>query len=77
MADYLLVLLFTRLRSNAEAACLTCQHVNLHDKSLTIPDTKNHEDHVLLLSDFLYDLLNTRRANAASIYAFPGDGRLI
>ncbi|TCT18993.1 tyrosine-type recombinase/integrase [Thiobaca trueperi] len=33
-----------------------------------VPDTKNHEPHTLPLSDFLFDLLTSRRTQAA-----PGD----
>lgn len=76
--DYLLLVLFTGLRKE-EAACLTWANVDLRDKTLTIPDTKNHQAHVLPLSDFLFDLLDQRRPHAVNEYVFPnvtGTGRI-
>ena len=46
----------------------------LADKTLTILDTKNHEPHILPLSDFLYELLNECKQNQANDYVFPGIG---
>ena len=37
-------------------------------------DTKNHSDHTLPLSDYLFDLLTQRKAGAAGEYVFPGTG---
>ena len=71
--DYLLLLLFTGLR-RSEAAKLTWADINLKAKALTITDTKNHEQHVLPLSNFLYDLLVKRKKQAESNYVFPGTG---
>ncbi len=72
--DYLLLTLFTELRRQ-EAASLRWDHVELVDKTLTVTDTKNHEDHTLPLSDFLFDLLTRRKAEAnGSPFVFPGKG---
>lgn len=73
-ADYLLLLLFTGLRSS-EGKELKWSNVDFDEKTLTIPDTKNHETHVLPMSDFLYGLLKGREAAATySEYVFPGSG---
>lgn len=69
--DYLLLVIFTGLRRD-EAARLTWENVDLHGKTLTVTDTKNHQDHTLPLSDFLFDLLGRRRAEAVNEYVFPG-----
>ena len=71
--DYLLLLILTGLRRE-EAAMLTWENVDLKAKTLTILDTKNRQDHVLPLSDYLHDLLVRRRADSISPYVFPGDG---
>jgi integrase len=69
--DYLLLVLLTGLRKE-EAACLTWSNVDLRSKTLTIKDTKNHQDHTLPLSDFLFDLLQRRKPDAVNEYVFPG-----
>jgi len=74
LRDYLLLILFTGLRRQ-EAAKLKWEHVDLKAKTLTIFDTKNHQDHVLPLSDYLYDLLERRKQNAISEYVFSGSGK--
>lgn len=74
VADYLLLLLFTGLRRQ-EAGQLRWEHVDLKGATLTIPDTKNHEPLMLPLSDFLIDLLKTRKQSAESPYVFPGGGK--
>ena len=72
--DYLLLILFTGLRRQ-EAASLSWDHVDLVGKTLTVTDTKNHQDHTLPLSDFLFDLLTRRKAEASgSPFVFPGKG---
>ncbi len=42
---------------------------------MTILDTKNHQQHVLPLSDFLYQMLKSRQLNASDKYIFPGEGK--
>ncbi len=71
IADYLIFLLFTGLRRQ-EAAQLLWKNVDLKDKSLTIPDPKNHCTLNLPLSEFLVDLLKERKALAINEYVFPG-----
>lgn len=70
--DFLLLVLFTGLRRN-EAAKLTWNRVDLKDKTIVIKDTKNHTDHTLPLTDFLYDLLTKRKAEAKTKYVFPNE----
>ena len=72
-ADYLLVLLLTGLRRE-EAARLEWQRVDLQDRTLTVVDTKNHDDHTLPLSDYLHSLLSDRAAAASGPWVFPGTG---
>jgi integrase len=77
--DYLLLVLFTGLRKE-EAARLTWSNVDFRAKTLTVTDTKNHQDHTLPLSDFLFDLLQRRKPEAVNEYVFPGAngvGRII
>jgi len=56
---YLYLLLFTGLR-RSEASKLQWNDVDFKDRTLTIRETKNHQVHVLPLSDFLYELLKKR-----------------
>ena len=67
--DYLLLVLFTGLRRE-EAASMTWNNVDLQAKTLKVTDTKNHLDHTLPLSDFLYDLLQQRKNSATNEYVF-------
>lgn len=67
--DYLLLVLFTGLRRE-EAARMTWNNVDLKAKTLKVTDTKNHQDHTLPLSDFLFDLLQQRKSNAINDYVF-------
>jgi integrase len=70
--DFLLLILFTGLR-RSEAARLTWNRVDLKDRTMIITDTKNHTDHTLPLTDFLYDLLAKRKAEAQTQYVFPNE----
>lgn len=56
MRNYLVLLLFTGLRRQ-EAATLEWNQIDFKEKTLTIPDTKNKQPHVLPLSDFINNLL--------------------
>lgn len=38
-------------------------------------DTKNHQNHVLPLSDYLYQLLEARKKGAVHDHVFPGSGK--
>jgi integrase len=73
--DYLHVLLFTGLR-RSEASRLAWANIDFREKTLTIPETKNHLVHTLPLSDFLFDLLKRREVDQSSPYVFPSDGKL-
>jgi integrase len=72
--DYLLLLLLTGLRKR-EAARLTWDKVDLEGRTLTVIDTKNHQPHILPLSDYLVEMLMRRKSEATSRYVFPGPGR--
>jgi len=74
LRDYFLLILFTGLRRE-EAAKSTWDHIDLKAKTVTIVDTKNHQAHVLPLSDFLYNLLLSRQQQSATNFVFPGDGK--
>lgn len=72
--DYLLLLLFTGLR-RMEAATLKWSDIDFAGRVLTVRAeiAKNHHEHRLPLTDFLYALLTQRRAKAGeSEYVFPG-----
>lgn len=74
VADYLLFLLFTGLRRQ-EAATLKWSDIDLLGRSFTIGNTKNREPLTLPLTDFLYNLLEKRKAVADSDYVFAGSGK--
>lgn len=61
MAEYLLFLLFTGLRRQ-EAAILKWSDIDLNDWFLTLTDTKNREPLTLPLTEFIFDLLRSRKA---------------
>ena len=73
--DYLLLVLFTGLRKN-EAAKLTWKNIDMKGKTLTVLDTKNRQDHMLPLSDFLYEILKVRWSERKNEYVFPGPGEM-
>lgn len=58
--DLFLLLILTGLR-RSEALGLTWEDVDLDERTLTIPDTKNREPHTLPLSDYLLELLKARK----------------
>lgn len=60
---------FTGLRRE-EAARMTWNNVDLKARTLKVTDTKNHQDHTLPLSDFLFNLLQQRKNNAINEYVF-------
>lgn len=74
LRDYFLLILFTGLRRE-EAASLKWSQVDLNAKTLKIEDTKNHQAHILPLSDFLYDLLLSRHSNADTDFVFPSNSK--
>lgn len=75
--DYLLMLLFTGLRSG-EGMTLEVEQVDLESSTLTVIDTKNHRTHTLPLSDYLYKLLEPRVSKDKKyiFHARHGDGHL-
>ncbi len=73
VADFLLVLLFSGLRRQ-EAAQLTWDRIDLQDRTLVIPDPKNHVPLVLPLSKPLVEILERRKADARNAFVFPGNG---
>ena len=70
--DFLLLVLFTGLR-RSEAANLTWSRVDFKDRTLIVTDTKNHMDHTLPLTTFLYDLLWQRKQIATTNYVFANE----
>lgn len=72
--DYMLFILFTGLRRE-EAARLEWSEVDMKGRSFIVLDPKNRVPHELPLSDYLFDLLERRKADAEdSSFVFPGDG---
>lgn len=56
-----------------EATALTWNRVDFKDRTFTVIETKNYSDHTLPLTDFLYDMLAKRKANAVNEYVFPNE----
>jgi integrase len=73
VADYLTLLLLTGLR-RSEGAQLKWVDVDFAEKTLTVRETKNGDDHVLPLSDHLEELLLRRKAVSEGEFVFPGTG---
>lgn len=73
--DFLLIALFTGMRRN-EIASLRWEQIDLSEKALHIPKTKNGDPLDLPLSDFLVELLQARRETRRnSPWVFPSNGR--
>ncbi len=73
--DYLLIALFTGMR-RAEIAGMRWDYVDLEERALHIPRTKNGDPLDLPLSDFLTNLLDARRARAGNNpWVFPSASR--
>jgi integrase len=70
--DYLLLVLFTGLRKT-EAASLSWKCVDMQGRTLVVADTKNRQDHMLPLSDFLYNVLLRRWQTRVNDFVFPGE----
>jgi integrase len=71
--EYLIFVLLTGCRKD-ESAKLQWSDIDLTDNSYVLRDPKNHRPIQLPLSDYLADMLTTRKANSTSAFAFPGDG---
>jgi integrase len=70
--DFLLLVLMTGLR-RSEAAGLTWNRVDLKNRTITIKDTKNREDHILPITDYLFSMLSNRKAQAVNQFVFPNE----
>ena len=71
--DYLLLILFTGMRER-EGLSLTWDDVDMRAKTFTIRAeiAKNHNEHTLPMSNYIYDLFNRRLALRENNYVFPG-----
>ena len=58
-----------------EASSLRWDDVDLKSKTITLQDTKNREVHTLPMSDFIYDLLESRSRQKTSEFIFPADSK--
>ncbi len=73
--DVLLIALFTGMRRN-EIISLRWEHVDIEERALHMPKTKNGDPLDLPLSDFLVNLLTARkRASKRSEWVFPSFGQ--
>lgn len=72
VADYLITLLLTGLRKS-EAISLAWNYVDLADRSIAIPDTKNGEEHIFPIGDYLFRILQRRFHLLNSEWVFPGN----
>lgn len=72
--DYILVSLFQGGRS-IEVAPLKWTDINLKTKEITYPDTKNNNDYVMPITNFVYEILERRfkEKKPESIYVFDYD----
>ena len=71
--DFLLIALFTGMR-RSEVAALRWEYIDLVNRSLHIPNTKNGDPLDLPLSDFLVELLAKRQAGR-SPWVFPSSSQ--
>jgi len=69
--DYLILLLFTGLRPS-EGINLEWSNIDFNNKLLSIQDTKNREDHTMPLTQYIIDLLETRKETSMGKFVFPG-----
>lgn len=70
--DYFLLLLFTGIRKT-EGASLRWEDIDLLNKSITLKDTKNRENHILPIPDFIYQHLERRSQSKTSEFVFPAN----
>jgi len=71
---HLQLLILTGLRREEAAAKLKWENVDMSAKTFTIIDSKNHNDHTLPMSDYLFELFSKRKALAVNGYVFPRTG---
>ena len=75
--DYFMTVLLTGMRRE-EALKLVWADVDMTGKTFTIRDPKNHQDHTLPMSDYLYELLARRKAASIAEHVFAdSQGRKI
>lgn len=77
--DYILVCLMTGLRKSEACTLKWGENVDMRNRTITVSSTqaKNNQQHVLVMSDYLYELF-MRRWNTAGKngeYVFPGRSR--
>ncbi|NOC91931.1 integrase family protein [Ruegeria sp. HKCCD6604] len=73
--DFLLIALFTGMR-RTEIASLRWEYIDLEERALHIPKTKNGDPLDLPLSDYLVNLLRDRRMHTKkSLWVFPSTSR--
>ncbi|SDD62038.1 tyrosine-type recombinase/integrase [Ruegeria marina] len=73
--DFLLIALFTGMRRN-EIAALRWEQVNLEERALHIPRTKNGDPLDLPLADYLVTLMRNRKKQVGrSPWVFPSSGK--
>lgn len=71
--DYLLLLLFTGLRKD-EVCSLRKENVDLKAKTITLPDPKNREQHIVPLNTVAQAIVAKRFNLIENMYLFPGTG---
>ncbi|MGJ5619730.1 tyrosine-type recombinase/integrase [Sulfitobacter sp. MF3-043] len=72
--DFMFIALFTGMRRN-EVASLRWENIDLDERKLHLPTTKNGDPLMLPVSDYLFALLRDRKQNAGSSpWVFPGKG---
>lgn len=75
--DYFLVVLLTGLRRE-EALKLKWIDVDFEQKTFVLRDPKNHKDHTLPMSDYIFNIFTRRKSASVSEYAFSDSkGRVI
>lgn len=67
--DYIMVLLLTGLRKS-EASNLKWADIDFNEKTLIARDTKNYQDHMLPLSNYLYSILLNRWQKRGDAFVF-------
>ncbi len=73
--DYLCLLLFTGMRKT-EGLSLRWENVDFKEKVITVPDTKNGKPLIIPMSDYVHDLLSSRKKRTSnSKWVFPGTGK--
>lgn len=72
--DYFLLVVMSGIRRN-EANSLAWCHVDFAAKTFTLHDTKNRDDHTVVMSDFIHDIFLRRRAATKGAYVFPADSK--